>query len=218
MNKNLSTCEGNRGEHLSVESLSDIEQSVICEVANIVVGAATTALSKIIEKKVEIGHPEIHITTGTLLSVSYSSPFIAIKIQYAEGFVGENLLLIKTKDAAVIKDLMMGGSGDDTNLNGFNELVLGAMSEVMNQMMGSAASSLSSIFKRKVMISTPEFPFLDRTSRGLASAIGDGGERFIQVAFKILVVDFIESQIVQIMPMLFAKEMASFLIGEMNKL
>lgn len=216
MNKRISPGEGSRDGHASVENISDTEKNIICEVAYIIAGAATTALSEIIEKKVEISRPEIHINTRIQLRESCASPFIVMKIRYAEGFVGEILLVINKKDAVVIEDLMMGGSGVGANVQGSNETHLSAMLEVMNQMMGSAASSLSFMFNRKVIISTPEFPLFDKTSGSLSPAV-EGDEQFIQIAFKILVAGFIESEILQIMPIVFAKEMARFLIREMTQ-
>ncbi len=217
MNKKLSSDESRRDSHAAAENISDLEKNVICEVANIVVGAATTALSKMIEKKVEISSPELHITTRKLLRVSCPLPFIVMKIRYTDGFVGENLLVINKKDAVVIEDLMMGGSGVDASAQRFNETHLSAMSEVMNQMMGSAASSLSFMFNRKVIISTPEFPLFDGASRSLSPILEDGDGQFLRIAFKILVAGLIDSEILQIMPIEFAKEMARFLISEITQ-
>jgi flagellar motor switch protein FliN/FliY len=112
----------------------------------------------------------------------------------------------------------MGGSGTDANVNGSNESLLSMMAEVVNQMMGSAACSLSIMFHRAVMISTPEFPLSDMTLRSPSPEIGDEDERLIQIAFKILIEGFIESEILQIMPIVFAKEMSGILISEMDKL
>ena len=63
-------------------------------------------------------------------------------------------MILKEKDVKVITDLMMGGDG--TNIDGkLSDLHLSAISEAMNQMMGSAATSISSMLNKRVNISPP---------------------------------------------------------------
>ena len=83
-----------------------------------------------------------------------------IKIGYTQGLNGSNILVLKEKDVKIITDLMMGGDG--TNINGeIGELHLSAISEAMNQMMGSAATSLSSMLNKTIDISPPHADLID---------------------------------------------------------
>ena len=84
----------------------------------------------------------------------YEKPCVFIRIAYTVGLDGSNILVLREHDVKVITDLMMGGDG--TNTDGeLGELHLSAISEAMNQMMGSAATSLSSMLNRKIDISPP---------------------------------------------------------------
>jgi len=92
------------------------------------------------------------------LAKEYHSSYVAVKVEYTEGLDGMNLLLLKEDDAKVITDLMMGGDG--SNKEGeLTDLHLSAISEAMNQMIGSAATSMSSMFNKRIDISPPKaFP------------------------------------------------------------
>ena len=67
---------------------------------------------------------------------------VTVQIDYKDDFHGNNLLMLKENDVKIIMDLMMGGAG--TAIPGeLNEMHLSCVSEVMNQMMGASAISLT---------------------------------------------------------------------------
>ena len=135
--------------------LTDVEKDAIGEVANISMGSSATTLYSLVNRKVNITTPGVHIATWNNLLEEYERPCVFIQIKYTEGLDGTNILVLKEHDVKVITDLMMGGDG--TNTEGeLGELHLSAISEAMNQMMGSAATSLSTMLKTKIDISPPE--------------------------------------------------------------
>ena len=125
------------------EGLTDAERDAVGEIANINMGTAATTLSTLLNNKVTITTPRVSYVTMNELSAQYDRPCVFIHISYISGIDGNNILILKEHDVKVITDLMMGGDG--TNTDGeLSELHLSAISEAMNQMMGSAATSLSS--------------------------------------------------------------------------
>ena len=127
--------------------LTPLEQDALGEIGNITFGSAATALSTLLGKKVEITTPHVSLIHRSRLEDEFPKPHVAVHVSYLEGFEGVNALIIRTSDAAVIADLMLGGEGrpQDTELN---EIHISAVQEAMNQMMGSAATSMSTIFNR----------------------------------------------------------------------
>ena len=135
--------------------LSDIEKDAIGEIANISMGTSATTLFSLVNQKVSITTPLVTIANWDTVLEEYPAPCVFIEIQYTEGLAGSNILILAERDVKIITDLMMGGDG--TNIDGeLGELHLSAISEAMNQMMGSSATSLSSMMGKKIDISPPK--------------------------------------------------------------
>ena len=79
------------------------------EIGNISFGSSATALSALLNQKVEITTPTVTIIEKSKLSEEFPNPYVAIQVNYTEGFSGGNLLVIQQSDAAIIADLMLGG-------------------------------------------------------------------------------------------------------------
>lgn len=191
--------------------LSPLEQDALGEIGNITFGSAATALSTLLSKKVDITTPKVSIITRGQFESEFPKPHVAIHVQYVDGFEGMNSLVIKTRDAQVIADLMLGGAGEpeDTELN---EIHISAVQEAMNQMMGSSATSMSTIFNRFVNISPPGIDILNMTSgTGLNSLPPD--ETLVKISFRLTIGDLIDSTIMQLLTINFAKEMVGSLIN-----
>ena len=195
------------------ELLTEAERDAIGEIANINMGTAATTLSTLLNNKVTITTPRVSYVTVDELSQQYDRPCVFIHISYIEGIDGNNILILKESDVKVITDLMMGGDG--SNIEGeLSELHLSAISEAMNQMMGSAATSLSSMLERKVDISPPSASLVDLNDTiddTKFANILDG--TIIQVAFDMKIGDLVDSQIMQLYPCEFAKELYNKFIG-----
>src|SRR5690606_4539315 len=127
---------------------------------NISFGNASTVLSQLLNQKVDITTPKVSLLRKENLVDEFPKPHIAVHVKYKEGFEGLNLLVIKMDDAKIIADLMLGGDGTNPDPE-LNEMHLSAVQEAMNQMMGSAATSLSTMFSRKVDISPPGIDIFD---------------------------------------------------------
>ena len=188
------------------EKLTATERDAVGEIANINMGTAATTLSTLLNNKVTITTPRVSYVSIDELSKQYDRPCVFIHISYIEGIDGNNILILKESDVKIITDLMMGGDG--SNVDGeLSELHLSAISEAMNQMMGSAATSLSSMLEKKIDISPPTASLVDLNDTiddiSISTFLKD---EVVQVAFDMKIGDLIDSQIMQLYPFDFAKE------------
>ncbi|HZG70578.1 MAG TPA: flagellar motor switch phosphatase FliY [Chondromyces sp.] len=191
--------------------LDSFEQDTLGEIGNISFGSSATALSSLLNQKVEITTPTVSIINRRNLQAEFPEPYVAIQVQYTAGFTGTNLLVIQQNDAAVIADLMLGGDGEQPNPD-LNDIQLSAVQEAMNQMMGSAATSMSTIFNKKIDISPPSIALLDLTQGEGENAIPEE-ELLVKVSFRLAVGSLIDSNIMQLLPLPFARSMVEELIN-----
>ena len=189
--------------------LSDAEKDAIGEIANISMGTAATTLFSLVNRRVEISTPVVSYATWDDVVSQYEKPCVFIRIAYTVGLDGSNILVLKEKDVKIITDLMMGGDG--TNTDGeLGELHLSAISEAMNQMMGSAATSLSSMLNRKIDISPPKSDLVDLAENIDESQIDEFlSGRFVKISFRMEIGDLVDSEIMQLYPISFAREMCA---------
>ena len=200
----------------STMTLTDEERDAIGESANIYMGTAATTLSTLLNNKVTITTPKVSYVTINEISAQYDKPCVFIHISYIDGISGNNVLILKEHDVKVITDLMMGGDGSNTD-GELTELHLSAISEAMNQMMGSAATSLSSMLDKKVDISPPTASVVD-----LNDSIDDVtvsnflSDELVQVSFDMRIGDLVDSQIMQLYPFDFARDLYQKFVGEVG--
>lgn len=200
---------GGAGAATAEAELSEAEIDAIGEIANISMGTAATTLFSLVNRKVEISTPVVSYATWDDVVTKYERPCVFIRIAYTVGLDGSNILVLKENDVKIITDLMMGGDG--TNTEGeLGELHLSAISEAMNQMMGSSATSLSSMLNKKIDISPPKADLIDLTGEIDESEIDEFlAGKFVKISFRMEIGDLVDSEIMQLYPISFAKEMCA---------
>ncbi|WP_349729649.1 flagellar motor switch phosphatase FliY [Peribacillus frigoritolerans] len=197
---------------LSIDDyLSMMELDALGEIGNISFGSSATALSTLLNQKVDITTPTVSLIERGQIAEEFPHPYVAIQVQYTEGFSGINMLVIKQSDAAIIADLMLGGDGENPS-DLLGEIQLSAVQEAMNQMMGSAATSMSTIFSKKVDISPPSIDLLNFLNGVGENAIPDE-DLFAKISFRLRVGNLIDSSIMQLLPLEFAKDLVSELLN-----
>ena len=198
-------------------SLTDNEKDAIGEIANISMGTAATTLFSLVNRKVEISTPVVSLATWDDIVEAYERPCVFIRIAYTVGLDGNNLLILKENDVKIITDLMMGGDG--TNTDGeLGELHLSAICEAMNQMMGSAATSLSSMLNKKIDISPPHADLIDLQENVDEGTIDEFLKNpFVKISFKMEIGDLVNSTIMQLYPISFAQEMCASITQNMEQ-
>ena len=193
------------------EPLQDVEKDAVGEISNICMGNAATTLSTLVSSKVNITTPVVSMVTMNELSSRFGRPCVFIQISYIEGLDGSNVLILAENDVKVITDLMMGGDGTNTS-DELSELHLSAISEAMNQMMGAASTSLSSMLEKKIDISPPNASLIDLSDSVQGDIAFLEGE-FVMVSFKMQIGEVVDSQIMQLYPVDFAKELYTKFVG-----
>lgn len=198
-------------------SLTDNEKDAIGEIANISMGTAATTLFSLVNRKVEISTPVVSLATWDDIVEAYERPCVFIRIAYTVGLDGNNLLILKENDVKIITDLMMGGDGINTD-GELGELHLSAICEAMNQMMGSAATSLSSMLNKTIDISPPHADLIDLQENVDEGTIDEFLKNpFVKISFKMEIGDLVNSTIMQLYPISFAKEMCASITQNMEQ-
>lgn len=198
-----------------MELLTEIEIDALGEIGNISMGTAATTLSTLLNKKVNITTPTVTITTAEELSDEYKTPFVAIDVSYRAGLEGSNVLILNTDDVKIITDLMMGKDEVDSTRE-LTELDLSAVGEAMNQMMGSSSTSLSEMFMKKIDIAPPKSLEITFTDGKNEIDLLSSNSPLIKISFKMVIGDFIDSNIMQLIPLEFGKDMVSNLLNSTN--
>lgn len=197
------------------DKLTPEESDAVGEISNISMGTAATTLSILVNNRVDITTPSVSYVTMEELAEQQQTPCVFIYISYRAGLQGKNVLILKEQDVKIITDLMMGGDGTNTETE-LSDLHLSAICEAMNQMMGSASTSMSSMINEMVDISPPTATRVD-----FGGEFGDElkdlmGQTFVQVSFKMEIGDLVNSQIMQLYPIEFARRIYQQFTGTMQ--
>lgn len=207
---------GNMGSAEPVDDtlLSEVERDAIGEVANISMGSSATTLYSLVNQKVNITTPVVSLARWKSMLDEYERPCVFIQIKYTQGLDGTNILVLKDRDVKIITDLMMGGDGTNAEEGEITELHLSAISEAMNQMMGSSATSLSTMLGTMIDISPPDANLLDLADFEDGSTLSPFlGGTFVKVRFSMQIGDLVDSNIMQLYPIEFAKRIVDTFIG-----
>lgn len=187
--------------------LTEEQKDAIGEISNISMGSAATTLGMLLNQTVTITTPNVSYVSWDELADSYDRPCVFLQIKYVEGLDGNNVLVLKENDVKIITDLMMGGPGVASD-EPITELHLSAIGEAMNQMMGSASTSMSSMLNKKIDISPPIAEVVDLNESMNTGKLPDFlKSKFVKVSFKMLIGDLIDSEIMQLYPFEFAKSL-----------
>ena len=195
------------------DTITDMERDALGEIGNISMGGAATTLSVLLGRKVSITTPTVSISNMSQLKEKYPIPFLVVEVGYSIGIEGNNVLCIQAKDAAIIADLMMGNDGTNPDEE-LSEIHMSAVSESMNQMMGSVATSLSSMFNKKVDITPPVVTLVDLGTEEVVSKLLDKADPIVQASFRMEVDGLIDSEIMQLLPLDVAREMVDALMNQ----
>ena len=199
---------------MSSNQFSSMELDAIGEIMNISLGSSATAVSNLLDHRVDITTPKVSVINAEDFTLGEMKPAIGVEIKYVAGLDGSNIMLLKMKDVKIIVDILMGMETPDEEFE-LNDLTLSAVCEVMNQMMGASSTALSDFLGRVVNISTPEtFDGTDVEtirSQWLPTSVGP----IVVVQFALRIEGSLESEFMNIMSVELAKELVSgFGLGE----
>ncbi len=193
--------------------LTETEKDALGEIGNICMGASATTLYSLLNRRVSITTPQVSVCDVAERLGSYKKPYVAVVVSYTDGVHGINVFLLKQEDALLITDLLMGGDGSGNSESNLSEFYLSAISEVMNQMVGSSSTSLADILHVPINISPPVVKEIIMDEDNMDSLLADS-EAFIKISFSMEIEGLLVSEIMQILPFSFGKALANSLINE----
>lgn len=203
-----------KGDEGDSTQLTPMQKDALGEIGNISYGTASTALSELLNKRVVIDTPTVTLTTQRELKEQHPIPYVLVEVDYKKGLTGSNVLILKVNDAAVIADLMMGKDGTNPQQK-LDQIELSAVGESMNQMVGNAATSLSTLFRQRIDVDPPRIKVVDLASDS-ESIIRDLelDSQVVVVSFKLQIDGLVDSELMLVIPYELAIELAEKLIAE----
>ncbi|MBP0802415.1 flagellar motor switch protein [Bacillus anthracis] len=201
-------------EQVEKEHLTQEEKDVLGEIANISIGSASTVLSTLLNQPVSISTPNVEAINVRHYD-GVPVPFVILNVDFVEGLKNENVFVF-TKDVALtMVDLMMMGTGEVDSEKELSELELSGIKEIMNQMMGHAATAMSEMFQEKMDMTPPNVKFV--TLKEEMEYLGESMEvdELVQITFNLEIGDLLQSKMYQILSISEAKEMVRRLLYPM---
>ncbi len=186
-----------------MNNITQQQADIIGEVANICIGNAATALSMILNKRTNITTPVVEVLSEE--SSLSSDEHVLVKVPYTKGLDGTNLLVLNVQDALIIANLMMGGDGTDTSAMTLDEITVSAISEAMNQMCGTIATSMASLLGKPTDIGFPLINSKDKKTFEIPDELCNGTD-IVKVTFRITVDNLIDSDLLQLYPISIVKQ------------
>ena len=191
---------------MAQEIFNSMELDAIGEIMNISLGSSATAVSNMLDHRVDITTPSIKVVSVKDFSIGNLEPAIGIEIRYVSGLEGSNIMLLKKSDIKVIVDILMGTETPDDEFE-LNELTVSAVCEVMNQMMGAASTALSDFLGRAVNISTPQSFALEDIEKFKKERFSSCGDTLVVVRFELSIENILKSEFVNVMSVDLAREL-----------
>ena len=185
---------------------NSMELDAIGEIMNISLGSSATAVSNMLDHRVDITTPSVSVVAVEDFSIGDLEPAIGIEIKYVSGLEGSNIMLLRKRDVKVIVDILMGSETPDDEFE-LNDLTISAVCEVMNQMMGAASTALSDFLGHPVNISTPSSFALDDVEKFKQEHINSEDGTLVVVRFMLSIEDMLKSEFVNVMPVHLAREL-----------
>jgi flagellar motor switch protein FliN/FliY len=187
---------------------TEAEIDALGEIGNICMGTSATTMHALLGRRVNITTPHVALFRAENVLKSFKWPFMAISVEFTEGVFGKNLLVIRDYDAALITDLLMGGEGQvEPEGIVLNEIHLSAMSEVMNQMIGSAATAMANMINSDVNISPPEVQQATKDDDPACFLDVDRDSLVVKISFVMEIEGLLKSKLMQLMSLDMAKAM-----------
>ena len=190
---------------MSSKYLSSMEIDAIGEIQNISLGASATAVSTMLNAKVNITTPIVAVVNKDAFEIGSIDPAVCVEITYIEGLTGKNVMLLKREDVKSIVEMLMGFEIPEEEFE-LNEINISAICEVMNQMMGASSTALSELLSKTINISTPtSFGVEDIDS--FKNIYFKNDEPMVCIRFSLSIDEKVESEFMNLMPISLAKEL-----------
>ena len=188
--------------------LSPMLIDAIGEIMNISLGSSATAVSNMLDHRVDITTPTVSVVNAEDFELGDVDPAIGVEIKYVSGLEGSNVMMLKRSDVKAMVDILLGSETPDEEFQ-LDELSISVVCEVMNQMMGSASTALSDFLGRMVNISTPESFELDDLEAFKQEHFPVAHGPIVVVRFQLMIEGILESEFMNVMSVELAKELVA---------
>lgn len=196
------------------EILSSIEIDAIGEIVNISLGSSATAVSNMLNSRVDITVPRVRVESYDEFEFKNLEPAIAVTIDYVTGISGNNIMILKRNDIRIILEMLMQSEIEEEGFE-LDEISLSAVCEVMNQMMGASSTALSELMGRMINISPPA-TFEVKNAAEFKEKHFEKSENFVVIEFDLTIEGKLQSEFINVMPMALAKDLVATFLAEMN--
>ncbi|MDR1066936.1 MAG: flagellar motor switch phosphatase FliY [Clostridiales bacterium] len=194
-----SPSEDSGGANVGEDGLNDKQRDILGEISNICMGTSATTLSMLVGKKVVIDAPSVFVKNCNYITEIKDFPCLSVNVHFTTGIHGSNVLVLKNHDVKVIASLMMDGDGTIDEGKPLEEIEISAVSEAMNQMIGSSSTSMAVMLKRKVDIDAPNASIMEEPVDNFLRLAGfDTDDRIVFIVFRMRIENVMDSEIIQI--------------------
>jgi len=195
-------------EASTVDDKLDTLLDMIGEIANITMGSGATTLSTLLRRKIEIQYPQTNIIKFKNITTNFEGENVVVTVEYKRGLYGLNTLVLPLNLTNIIADLMLGKDVENIEERELDDISLSAVSEAMNQMMGTASTALSDFLKTNIDISPPNSRVLNFSDPNIEfPPIETDKEAYvISIKFNVKITGIAETTFWQFIPMKFAQK------------
>lgn len=141
---------------MDYNNLDGMHLDLLRELGNIGAGNATTALSQLINRKIDMGIPVVNVLEFKELAEvlgGAENPIVGILLGVEGDVNGMMMFVLEQKSAHNLVNMLMGRSLED--FSEFTEMDMSALNEIGNIITGAYLSSLSSLTNLKIIASVP---------------------------------------------------------------
>ena len=185
---------------------SPVVIDAIGEIMNISLGSSATAVSNMLDHRVDITTPVVQVVNAEEFVLGEIDPAVGVEIKYVTGLDGRNIMMLKRSDVKAIVDILLGSETPDEEFV-LDELSISCVCEVMNQMMGAAATAMSDFLGMVVNISTPESFEMDDLDQVRREHFPVERGPVVVVQFKLYIEGILESEFMNVISVELARDM-----------
>lgn len=197
-----------RGEGMSkidLNQLNDIQYDVLREIGNIGAGNATTALSQMLNQKMDMSVPKVALVPFNEISDvmgSEDQTVVGIMLGFEGDVEGMMMFLFDTKSAHhLVNTLMMRDKEDGVEEGAeFSDMDMSALNEIGNIVSGSYLTAISKLTNLKMISTVPEMT-IDMIGALLsvpASEFGKYGDKLLLIQSQFGELDFVNGYFLMI--------------------
>ena len=184
---------------IDLNQLDDIQYDVLKEIGNIGAGNATTALSKMLNQKMDMSVPKVELVPFNEISDimgDEDQTVVGIMLGFEGDVYGMMMFLFHLVNTLMMQDTESGIEADTQ----FNDMEMSALNEIGNIVSGSYLTAISKLTNLKMVSTVPEMT-IDMIGALLsvpASEFGKYGDKLLLIQSQFGELDFVNGYFLMI--------------------